>query len=57
MKVLLTDHHFPDLAIEEEIFAAAGIELKVAQCKTADDVIRESEGCSALLIVYASGAA
>ena len=53
MKILLTDHHFPDLAIEEEIFATAGIEFKVAQCKTHEDVIRESEGCSALLIVYA----
>ena len=53
MKVLFTDHGFPDIEIERSLFAAAGIELKVAQCKSVDDVIRESNGCHALLITYA----
>lgn len=53
MKALVTDHDFPDLELERSIIEGAGIELKVAQCKTAEDVIRESEGCSALLVLYA----
>jgi D-3-phosphoglycerate dehydrogenase len=53
MKVLYTDHDYLDVALEERIFAAAGIELKVAQCRTAEDVVREGRGCSALLAQYA----
>ena len=53
MKVLFTDHDFPDVEIERGVLEAAGIELKIAQCKSVDDVIRESEGCAALLIEYA----
>jgi D-3-phosphoglycerate dehydrogenase len=53
MKVLFTDHDFPDITIERGVLENAGIELKIAQCKTVEDVIRESEGCSALLIEYA----
>ena len=40
MKVLFTDHGFPDIEIESSLFTAAGIELKVAQCKSVEDVIR-----------------
>jgi phosphoglycerate dehydrogenase-like enzyme len=53
MKVLFTDTRMPEIGLERKFFADAGIELKVAQCKTEDDVIRESEGCAALLITYA----
>ena len=53
MRVLFTDHGFPDIEIERSLFTAAGIELKVAQCQSADDVIRESDGCQALLVTYA----
>lgn len=53
MKVLYTDHDYLDVAMEREIFAAAGIELKVAQCRTAEDVIAEGEGCGAVLAQYA----
>ena len=53
MKVLVTDHDFPDLELERSIIEGAGIELRVAQCKSTDDVIRESAGCSALLVLYA----
>lgn len=53
MKVLFTDHTLPDVELERSLFAAAGIALKVAQCRTVDDVIRESADCQALLITYA----
>ncbi len=53
MKVLFTDYRFADVELERGILAKAGIELKVAQCSTEDEVIRASEGCQALLITYA----
>ena len=53
MKVLFTDTRMPEIGLERKFFADAGIELKVAQCATEDDVIRESAGCAALLITYA----
>ncbi|MET0508653.1 MAG: C-terminal binding protein [Burkholderiaceae bacterium] len=52
-RVLLTDHDLHDIALERELFERAGIDLRVAQCRTDDDVIRESEGCCALLVQYA----
>lgn len=52
-RVLFTDHDMNDIAIERELFDSAGIELKVAQCRTVQDVIREAEGCCALLVQYA----
>lgn len=52
-RFLVTDHDFPDLALELALFCAAGVELKVAQCRTEDDVIREAEGCQGLLVQYA----
>jgi phosphoglycerate dehydrogenase-like enzyme len=53
MKVLFTDFDMFDISLEREIFREAGIELVEGQCRTEDDVIRMSEGCSALLIQYA----
>ena len=53
MKVLFTDTRMPEIGLERKFFADAGIELKVAQCATEEEVIRESEGCGALLITYA----
>jgi phosphoglycerate dehydrogenase-like enzyme len=53
MKALFTDHDLLDITLERELFAAAGIELVEAQCKTEDDVIRASAGVSALLVQYA----
>ncbi len=52
-RVLVTDHGMLDLDLERTLFADAGIDLRVAQCRTQQDVIRESEGCCALLITYA----
>ena len=53
MKVLYTDHGFPDVELERALLTAAGIALKVAQCATVEDVIGESADCDALLITYA----
>lgn len=53
MKVLFTDYDLLDVSLERELFDANGIELHIAQCRTQGDVIRESEGCSALLVQYA----
>ena len=52
-RVLFADHHLKDIALEREIFAAAGIDLHEAQCQTQADVIREARGCCAALITYA----
>ena len=53
MKVLFTDHDMLDVTLEKRIFEEAGIELRIAQCRTEEDVIREAKGCSALLVQYA----
>jgi len=53
MKVLFTDYDMLDASIERPIFRAAGIELIEAQCRTEEDVIAASAGCSALLVQYA----
>jgi D-3-phosphoglycerate dehydrogenase len=53
MRILITDYDFPDVALEEEIYRAAGIECKTAQCRSEDDVIQAAQGCSGLLVQYA----
>jgi D-3-phosphoglycerate dehydrogenase len=53
MNVLFTDHDMLDIELERRIFRDAGITLVEAQCRTEGDVVRESEGCSALLVQYA----
>ena len=53
MKVLFTDHDMLDVSLEQGIFKDAGIDLRIAQCRTEDDVIREGRGCSAMLVQYA----
>jgi D-3-phosphoglycerate dehydrogenase len=53
MKVLITDYDFPDIALEQALYQAAGIELVSAQCRTEDDVIAAADGCDGLLVQYA----
>ena len=53
MKVLFTDFDLLDISLEREIFREAGIELVEGQCRSQQDVVRMSAGCSALLIQYA----
>ena len=52
-RVLVTDHGFPNLRHEETTLAAAGAELVVAQCKTAEDVIAAARDADALLVQWA----
>jgi D-3-phosphoglycerate dehydrogenase len=53
MQVLVTDHDFPGLELEQGIFADAGWQVRVAQCRGEDDVIAAGAGCEALLVQYA----
>src|SRR3546814_2777721 len=53
MKVLITDYDFPDLELGQALYAAAGIEVVVAQCRSEADVIEASQGCQGLLVQYA----
>lgn len=52
-RVLVTDHGFPNLHLEEEVLHAAGAEIVVAQCKTAADVIAVAADFDALLVQWA----
>jgi D-3-phosphoglycerate dehydrogenase len=53
MKALVTDFDFPDLALEQRLFADARVELAQAQCRTEDDLIDAARDCDALLVQYA----
>jgi D-3-phosphoglycerate dehydrogenase len=53
LRVLVTDHGFPNLRHEETAITAAGAELVVAQCKTAEDVIAAAKDMDALLVQWA----
>jgi D-3-phosphoglycerate dehydrogenase len=52
-KVLYADFDYPDIALEREVFAAAGVELVGAQCRTEDEVIAAARGCYGILLQYA----
>ncbi|MFM1988998.1 MAG: hypothetical protein RJA99_1955 [Pseudomonadota bacterium] len=53
MKVLFTDYDMLDVSLERNLFREAGIQLVEAQCRTEDEVVAASDGCSALLVQYA----
>ncbi|GAB4481613.1 MAG: C-terminal binding protein [Burkholderiaceae bacterium] len=53
MNALITDFDFPSLALEQSIFAEAGITLKSAQCRTEAEVIAAARDADALLVQYA----
>ena len=52
-KVLFADHDFPDIDLERRLFADAGLELAIAQCKTEARVIDAARGCPGILLQYA----
>jgi D-3-phosphoglycerate dehydrogenase len=52
-RVLFSDHEFPDLELERRLFADAGVELVVAQCRTDSDVIEAGQACAGILLQYA----
>jgi len=53
MRALITDFDFPDVALEQRVFAEAGIELAQAQCRAEAEVIAAARDCDALLVQYA----
>ena len=53
-RVLYTDHDYADLALEREIFANAGAELVVAQCKSDEELLAAGRNVDAFLVQYAS---
>jgi phosphoglycerate dehydrogenase-like enzyme len=53
LKVLITDHDFPDVELEKKLFRDAGVEVAIAQCRTEDDVIAAGKGCAGAVSQYA----
>src|SRR5215217_5903919 len=53
MRALVTDAEYSSLDIEANVLAAAGHELRVAACRTAEDVIEAGAGVDAMLVQYA----
>jgi D-3-phosphoglycerate dehydrogenase len=51
--VLVTDCDHPDIEIERAVFTAAGLEVRLARCRTEDEVLAEGGGAAALLVQYA----
>ncbi|MCC7217078.1 MAG: C-terminal binding protein [Burkholderiales bacterium] len=52
-QVLYADNDYADIDLERGMFAAAGIDVVAAQCRTEDDVIAHARGCTAILLQYA----
>jgi len=52
LKVLITDHDFPDVELERSLFREAEIEVAVAQCRTEDEVIEAGKGCAGFVTQY-----
>ena len=52
-KVLYADFDYPDIDLERKLFAAAGIELLTAQCKTPAEVRVAAADCAGILSQYA----
>jgi D-3-phosphoglycerate dehydrogenase / 2-oxoglutarate reductase len=51
--ILITDCDHPDIEAERAVFAAAGLDVRLAQCRTEEDVLTAGSGASALLVQYA----
>jgi phosphoglycerate dehydrogenase-like enzyme len=52
-RILFADHDFPDLDLEREMFADAGLDLVLGQCMTEAQVIDAARGCVGILLQYA----
>jgi D-3-phosphoglycerate dehydrogenase len=53
LRVVITDHGFPSVAIEQRIMEAAGCELSTFQCKTEQQVIEAAKDSDAVLVQFA----
>ena len=52
-RIVITDCDHDSIAIEQEVAAAAGVELVLAQCRTEDDVIAAAAGAEGIVVQYA----
>ena len=53
MKALITDFDYPDLELEQRLFASAGVELQHASAAPKTQLIDAARDCDALLVQYA----
>lgn len=53
MKVVITDHEYPNLTYEKKVLAHDGIELEIHQCKTEDEVIEACREADGIINLYA----
>jgi D-3-phosphoglycerate dehydrogenase len=51
--VLYSDHDYPDIELELDVFRRQGIAVEVAQCRSEDDVIAAAQGAFGILVQYA----
>jgi D-3-phosphoglycerate dehydrogenase len=49
-RIVINDHDYSELALEQDVFAQRGIEMVVAQCRTEEDVIAAARGCFGILL-------
>jgi D-3-phosphoglycerate dehydrogenase len=52
-KILYADNNYADIGLERALFAPAGIEIVMAQCRTEAEVIAAGQGCCGILLQYA----
>jgi D-3-phosphoglycerate dehydrogenase len=52
-RVLFADHDYSEIDLELDILKSQGIEVRVAQCRTEDQVIAAADGCFGILLQYA----
>jgi D-3-phosphoglycerate dehydrogenase len=53
LRVVITDHGFPNVAIEQRLIEAAGCELSTFQCKTEQQVMEAAGDSDAVLVQFA----
>lgn len=52
IRFLITDYDFPDVDAEIAQLRDAGHDVRVAQCRTEDDLVREAAACDGVLAQY-----
>jgi len=52
-KVLYSDHDYADIELERRLFADAGIDLVLAQCRSEAEVAAAAAECAGILLQYA----
>ena len=52
-RVLYSDHDYPDIDLELDLFRSHGVDVEVAQCRSEEDVVRAAQGCCGILAQYA----